>query len=61
MPFQNMDGEFPESGKEISGTASYDLLPGYTKKRLRAMKAPYSVKRITFNPSDAKPGERLKV
>ena len=56
-----MDGEFPESGKEISGTASYDLLPSHITKRLRAMKAPYSVKRITFNPSEAKPGERLEV
>ena len=25
------------------------------------MKAPYSVKRITFNPSEANPGERLEV
>ena len=61
MPFQNMDGEFPENGKEISGTASYDLLPSRITKRLRAMKAPYSVKRITFNPYEAKPGERLEV
>ena len=28
---------------------------------LRAMKAPYTVKRITFNPSEANPGERLEV
>ena len=56
-----MDGEFPENGKEISGTASYDLLPSRITKRLRAMKAPYSVKRVTFNPYEAKPGERLEV
>ena len=56
-----MDGNFPENGKEKSGSVSHDLLPKRSTKTLRAMKAPYSVKRITFNPSEANPGERLEV
>ena len=32
-----------------------------TKKIIRAMKAPRAVKRITFNPSEANPGETLYV
>ena len=40
---------------------SYDLLPSHNKKRLNAMKATRTVKRITFNPSEAKPGETLNV
>ena len=35
--------------------------PRRSTKTLRAMKAPYSVKRIIFNPSEANPGERLEV
>ena len=38
---------------------SYDLLPSHNEKRLNAMKAPRTVKRITFNPSEANPGETL--
>ena len=56
-----MDGNVPESLKEKSGSVSYDLSPRRSTKSLRAMKAPYSVKRITFNPSEANPGERLEV
>ena len=56
-----MDGNFPENGKEKSGSVSHGLLPNRSTKTLRAMKAPYSVKRITFNPSEANPGERLEV
>ena len=56
-----MDGEVPENGKEKSGSVSNDLSPRRSAKTLRAMKAPYSVKRITFNPSEANPGERLEV
>ena len=56
-----MDGDFPENGKEKSGSVSHDLLPNRKAKSLNAMKAPYSVKRITFNPSEANPGERLEV
>ena len=38
-----------------------DLLPEYSKKTMRAIKAPHAVKRITFNPSVANPGETLYV
>ena len=40
---------------------SYDLKPSNNKKTMNSMKAPYAVKRITFNPSEANPGERLEV
>ena len=56
-----MDGDVPENGKEKSGSVSDDLSPRRSTKTLRAMKAPYSVKRITFNPSEANPGESLHV
>ena len=38
-----------------------DLQPEKTKKIIRAMKALRAVKRITFNPSEANPGETLNV
>ena len=38
-----------------------NLLPTHSVKTLKAMKAPRSVKRITFNPSEANPGETLYV
>ena len=38
-----------------------NLLPTHSVKTLKAMKAPHSVKRITFNPSEANPGETLYV
>ena len=56
-----MDGDVPENSKEKSGAVSHDLSPSNRTKKLRAMKAPYSVKRITFNPSNANPGEMLEV
>ena len=56
-----MDGDVPENAKEKSGSVSHDLSPRRSTKKLRAMKAPYSVKRITFNPSEANPGDRLEV
>ena len=37
------------------------LLPSHSEKVLGAMKAERTVKRITFNPSDANPGETLYV
>ena len=37
------------------------LQPEKTKKIIRAMKAPRAVKCITFNPSEANPGEALNV
>ena len=36
-------------------------LPTHSEKVLRAMKAERTVKRITFNPSEANPGETLYV
>ena len=38
-----------------------DLLPKNSEKIMKAMKAPRAVKRITFNPSEANPGETLYV
>ena len=38
-----------------------DLLPKNSKKIMRAIKALRAVKRITFNPSKANPGETLRV
>ena len=38
---------------------SYDLLPSHNEKTLNAMKAPRTVKQITFHPSEANPGETL--
>ena len=37
------------------------LLPSHSEKTLGAMKAERTVKRITFNPSEANPGENLYV
>ena len=37
------------------------LLPSHSKKVLGAMKAERTVKRITFNPTSANPGETLYV
>ena len=37
------------------------LQPSHQEKTLNAMKAPRTVKRITFNPSEANPGETLYV
>jgi len=48
--------------KELSGTEVSDsLLTTQTNKTLNAIKAPRVVKRITFNRSDASPGETLYV
>ena len=38
-----------------------NLLPTHSEKTMNAMKAPHAVKRITFNPSEAKPGKTLYV
>ena len=38
-----------------------NLRPTHRGKTKKAMKAPRSVKRITFNPSKANPGETLNV
>ena len=44
-------------GKAVSD----NLLPTHKEKTFSAMKAPRAVKRITFNPSEANPGETLYV
>ena len=56
-----MYGDVPENVKQKSGSVSHALSPRHRPKILRAMKAPYSVKRLTFNPSEADPGHRLQV
>ena len=38
-----------------------NFFPSHNEKTLNAMKAPRAVKRITFNPSEANPGETLYV
>ena len=42
-------------------SVSEDLSPKYSKKTSNAMKAIRAVKRITFNPSEANPGEILNI
>ena len=61
MSVQKMDGDVPENGGEKIGQVSYDLKPSNNEKEMNSMKAPYAVKRITFNPSEVNPGERLEV
>ena len=43
----------------MQGEVSYNLLPSHNEKKSNAMKAPRAVKRITFNPSEASPGETV--
>ena len=49
--------------KKIQGQGEVpdNLRPTHIEKTKLAMKAPRSVKRITFNPSEANPGETLNV
>ena len=61
MPLQKIQGDVPENSREKSGEVSYDLKPSNNEKIMNSMKATYAVKRITFNPSEANPGERLEV
>jgi len=49
-------------GKTVLGTeAPVSLLPAHTSKTSHAIKAPRAVKRITFDRSEASPGETLYV
>jgi len=43
------------------GEVPHSLLPTHTRKTLRAIKSPRAVKRITFDKSEANPGETLYV
>ena len=52
-----MERDDPGNGKEVS----YNLLPLHNEKTSNAIKVPRGVKRITFNPSEASPGETLYV
>ena len=61
MPLQKMNGDVPDNGSEETGGVSYDLIPSNNEKTMNSMKAPCAVKRITLNPSEANPGERLEV
>ena len=61
MPFQKMDGDVPENCSEKPGEVSSDLLPTHNVKTLMPMKAPYAVKRITFDRTEANPGDMLQV
>ena len=56
-----MVGDVPDNGSENPGKVSYDLLPTHNKKTMNSMKAPYAVKRITFDRSEANPGDTLDV
>ena len=56
-----MDGSRTEDDVSKDREVSYDLLPTKKEKILRAMKAPRFVKRMTFNPSEASPGDTLLV
>ena len=49
--------EREQAGTEVSDS----LLPTYKSKTLKAIKAPRAVKRITFDKSEANPGETLCV
>ena len=48
MLLQKMDGDVPYNGCEKYREVSYDLLPSHNEKKMNSMKAPYAVKRITF-------------
>ena len=56
-----MHGDVPDDGSQHTGEVAYDLLPSRNEKKMNSMKAPYAVKGITFNPSEANPGEKLVV
>ena len=56
-----MVGDVPENGGEKAGEVSFDLLPTHKAKTLLSMKAPYAVKRITFDRTEANPGDMLQV
>ena len=56
-----MQGELPDNESQTNGEVSYNHLPSHRKKTLCSMKAPRTVKRITFNPCEANPGHTLYV
>ena len=61
MPLKKMVGDVPDNGSEHGGDVANDLLPTRYEKTMGSMKAPYAVKRITFDRSEANPGDTLDV
>ena len=61
MPLKNMDGDVPDGGIGHEGGVAYDLLPTRYAKKMNSMKALYTVKRITFDRTEANPGDMLQV
>ena len=61
MSLQKMGGDVPDNGSENHGEVSYDLLPARNEKKMKSMKALYAVKRITFDRSEANPGDTMDV
>ena len=61
MPLKKMVGDVPDNGSEHGGDVANDLLPTRYEKTMGSMKAPYAVKRITFDSSEANPGDTLDV
>ena len=61
MSAKNMDGDVPENGREKPGEVAYDLSPTRNTKRMNSKKAPYAVKRIDFDRTEASPGYKLQV
>ena len=56
-----MDDDVPNESVSEYGEVENGVDPPRREKTLRAMKAPRAVKRITFSPSEANPGETLYV
>ena len=56
-----MDGDVPENKSQTKGEVSYNLDSTHREKTALAMKAYRAVKRITFNPSEAKQKDNLYV
>ena len=61
MPLKNMHGDVPDGGIEHEGGVASDLLPTRNAKKMNSMKALYAVKRITFDRTEANPGNMLQV
>ena len=61
MSVKRMEEEVPDNRSEITGEVAYNLLPTQNEKTINSMKAPYPVKRISFDRSEANPGDILQV
>ena len=56
-----MEGEVLDKTSETSEEVSYNLLPTHSEKTMNSMKVPHAVKCITFDHSEANPGNKLDV